>query len=60
MEQAGGDRFAGGAMGTCTGGEGEEGGVAAVLGIQLVNRSQIFDIAVSCLWWMVDGALLTA
>ena len=48
MEQAGGDRFAGGTMGTGTGGEGAGGGLAAVLGIQFVNRSRSFEMAVSC------------
>ena len=48
MERAGGDRFAGWAMGTDTGGEGAGGGVATILGIQLVNRSRSFEMAVSC------------
>ena len=60
MEQAGCDRFAGGAVGTGTVGEGLGGGVDAVLGIQFVKRSRSFEIAVSCLWWMVAGASLMA
>ena len=60
MERAGCDRFAGGAVGTGTVGEGLGGGMAAVLGIQSVKRSRSFEIAVSCSWWMVAGASLTA
>ena len=62
MEWAGGDRFAGGSMGTGTGGEREEegGDVAAVLGIQLMKWSKRFKMELSCLWWMVAGASLTA
>ena len=52
--------FFGRAMGMGTGGEGERGGVAAVLGIELVTRSQIFEMAVSCVWWMVVRVFLTA
>ena len=48
MERAGGDRFADGALGTGTVGEGAGGGVAGVLGIQLVNRLQSFEMVVSC------------
>jgi hypothetical protein len=51
IEQAGGDCFVSGARGTGTGGvrEGRGGGMTAVLGIQLVNRSRSFKMAVSYL-----------
>ena len=60
MERAGCDRFAGGAAGTGTVGEGLGGGMVAVLGTQFVKRSRSFAIAVSCSWWMVAGASFTA
>ena len=36
------------------------GGVMVGLGIQLVKMSRIFEMAVSCSWWMAAGASLIA
>ena len=41
------------------GGEGV-GGCRVFVGIQLLKISRSFEMAVSCLWWMVSGVSLTA
>ena len=50
MEWVGGDHFSGGAQETGTGGvgEGREGDMVTVQGVQLVNRLRSFKMVVSC------------
>ena len=44
-----------------TGGTGNmDGGVMVGLGIQLVKMLRIFEMTVSCSWWMAEGAPLIA
>ena len=49
-----------GAVGLGTVSKGAGGGVDTFLGIQFVKRSRSFEIAMSCSWWKVAGASLTA
>ena len=64
IELAGSTRIAvgdGGAGSLMVGGDGNGvGGSMDDLGIQLLKRSRRLEMAVSCSWWMVAGASLTA